>query len=224
MFAIFTDRARRAMQAANREATHLGHDFIGAEHILLGILAEDDNLAEICRGLGGTPEAIRRKVEALAAPVSSALFPVAKRVIEGAIEQSQQSKQRAIDTHHLLLAILRMPESTSAVALQRSGINVDHLREELIRRYPPGDYRVEPLSVSVQRFSGHPLVDELRKKLSDLQERQEAAIVAHDFESAAAIRDQKQPLLKQLDELLHELARDELRSWKSTNTVSESRR
>src|SRR2546423_1545144 len=112
------------MQVANQIATSFEHEFIAPEHILLGILSQPCGAVTICESLGIAIETIQRHVrEAAAALASASPVPRAKRVIEYTIEESRVLRHAAIDSHHLLLAILRLEDSVGAKALRDAGLS-----------------------------------------------------------------------------------------------------
>jgi ATP-dependent Clp protease ATP-binding subunit ClpA len=207
MYDTFSNDARRAMQTANQVATRFGHQFIAPEHILLGVLAEP-RLVEICESLGAAPGTIRRDVEdALGKmnPLASGV-PLAKRVIEQAMEESWTLRHKITGTHHMLLGILGLSDTFASKALRDAGLDADWLRDKLAQRFPPEfDVPEPPLHSLVQQFQSHPEVRLLNDQMEDLQRKQSLAVSCQDFHGAAELRDQKVVVRSQLTALLGRL-------------------
>lgn len=137
MYERFTDRARKVMQLANQEAQRFNHEYIGTEHILLGLVKEGDGAATfIFNALGVDPRKIRLEVEKriYAGPdvVESGKLPHtprAKKVIEYAVEEARNLKHNYIGTEHLLLGLLREQEGVAAQVLMNLSLKLDEVRE-----------------------------------------------------------------------------------------------
>jgi ATP-dependent Clp protease ATP-binding subunit ClpC len=121
MFERFTDPARRVVVLAQEQARLLNHNYIGTEHLLLGLLREGDGVAaKALRALGISLEAVRAQVEAtvgqgLRAPTGHIPFtPRAKQVLEVSLREALQLGHSSIDTEHILLGILREGEGVAA--------------------------------------------------------------------------------------------------------------
>jgi ATP-dependent Clp protease ATP-binding subunit ClpC len=208
MYEHFTEQARQALQHANQEAMRLGSQYIGCEHILLGILALRDSVAEACESLGAGAERIRQELEGFPA-ISAPRVPPAKKVIEFAMEESCTLNHQEIGTHHLLLGILRTPDNSAVVALERAGVDAELLRAEILRRFPPGDGPpVQPLHVFAKRYEHRPEVRALQRQIEELQRKLEEAVAARDFETAARYRDEGAEVRLQLRALLDRLQND----------------
>jgi ATP-dependent Clp protease ATP-binding subunit ClpA len=140
MFERFSERARRAMARANQQAQRFNHEYIGTEHILLGIVAEGDNAAcEILRRLGVTLASVERAVERLvkAGPEMVTMgrlpqIPRAKRVIEYAIQEARRFKHDWVGTEHILLGLLREEDGVAAQVLASMNVTHDSARQALI--------------------------------------------------------------------------------------------
>jgi len=140
MFERFTDRARRVVVLAQEEARMLEHNYIGTEHLLLGLIHEGDGVgAKALRALDVDLDTLRREVEALVGrgqqPASGHIpfTPQAKRALELALRESVQLGHDYIGTEHLLLGIIRQGEGPAAQVLQQRGIELDRVRQEVIR-------------------------------------------------------------------------------------------
>lgn len=139
MFERFTDRARRVMVLAQENARGMRHNFIGTEHLLLGLIDEDDGVAaRAIQSLGLDGAAVRAKVEELvpageADPHGSAPFtPRAKKSFELALREALQLGHNYIGTEHLLLGILREGEGVAVKTLRDLGAAPDEVRRAVV--------------------------------------------------------------------------------------------
>ena len=140
MFERFTDRARRVVVLAQEEARMLEHNYIGTEHVLLGLIHEGDGVgAKALRALDVDLDTLRREVEALVGrgqqPTRGHIpfTPQAKKVLELALRESVQLGHDYIGTEHILLGIVREGEGPAAQVLQQRGIELNAVRQEVIR-------------------------------------------------------------------------------------------
>jgi ATP-dependent Clp protease ATP-binding subunit ClpC len=139
-FEKFTERARKVLTLSQEEAQRFNHNYIGTEHILLGLLKEGDGVAvKVLTGLGVDLEKIRQAVEASIGrgekTVSGeiGLTPRAKRVIELAVDEARRLHHNYIGTEHLLLGLLREGEGVAAGVLEGFGITLEKVRAEVVR-------------------------------------------------------------------------------------------
>ena len=139
MFERFTDRARRAVVTAQEEARMLGHNHIGSEHLLLGLLHEEAGVAaQVLAADGITVEAARSQVQELAGPGSkspSGHIPFtqrARKVLELSLREALEQRQRFIGTEHILLALLRDSGDVGAQVLERLGESLPALRHRVL--------------------------------------------------------------------------------------------
>ncbi|MBM7791375.1 prophage maintenance system killer protein [Tenggerimyces flavus] len=139
MFERFTDRARRVVVLAQEEARDLNHNYIGTEHVLLGLVHEGDGVAaKVLEALGIQREAIRTVVletigEGSHAPSGHIPFtPRAKRVMELALREALQFSHNYIGTEHLLLGLVREGEGVAAQALVKLGAELDTVRTKVL--------------------------------------------------------------------------------------------
>jgi hypothetical protein len=145
-FDKFTDGARRVLTLAQDEAQRLDHNYIGTEHLLLGLVREGEGVAaRVLENLGADLAKIRTAVEFIIGqgdhPVSGevGLTPRAKRVIELSIAESRTLGTHEIGTEHLLLGLVREGEGIGAGVLESLGITLDRTRAEVIRLRGAGD-------------------------------------------------------------------------------------
>lgn len=140
MFDRFTERARKVMGFARREAQRFHHEYIGTEHILLGLIQEGQGVAaNVLKSMAIDLEKIRREVEKIVKPgpamepsVQIPFTPRAKKVVELALEEAGNLGHNYIGTEHLLLALLREQEGIAAHVLMALGVRLDEVREEVI--------------------------------------------------------------------------------------------
>src|SRR5579885_893622 len=139
-FDKFTERARKVLSLAHEEAVRLGHTYIGSEHILLGLVRDGDGVgARVLQHLGVDLNQAREVVKELAEkevqqePAWSGLNAEGKQVIERAMEEARLLNHHYIGTEHLLLALVKFPESMSARALQKLGVGADQIRIETVQ-------------------------------------------------------------------------------------------
>jgi ATP-dependent Clp protease ATP-binding subunit ClpC len=140
MFERFTDRARKVMALANQEAQRLNHEYIGTEHILLGLVKEGSGVgANVLRNLDVDLRRVRLEVEKLvkAGPEMVTMgklpqTPRAKKVIEYAIEEARNLNHNYVGTEHLLLGLLREHDGVAAQVLMNLGLKLEEVREEVL--------------------------------------------------------------------------------------------
>jgi ATP-dependent Clp protease ATP-binding subunit ClpC len=134
-FERFTNRARQALSIAQEEARLLNHGYIGTEHLLLGLIREEEGIAaRVLADMGVSLTDVRRAVERMVGrgertPSGLQLAEQTKRVIELAVDEAKRLEHRYIGTEHLLLALLRVPDSMAAAILEALNLN-----REIIRR------------------------------------------------------------------------------------------
>jgi ATP-dependent Clp protease ATP-binding subunit ClpC len=140
MFERFTDRARRVVVLAQEEARILNHNYIGTEHILLGLIHEGEGVAaRTLESLGISLEAVRQQVEEIIgqgqqAPSGHIPFtPRAKKVLELSLRESLQLGHNYIGTEHILLALLREGEGVAAQVLVKLGADLNRARQQVIQ-------------------------------------------------------------------------------------------
>ena len=139
MFERFTDRARRVVVLAQDEARMLRHNYIGTEHILLGLVREGGGVAaRALQSMDISLEEVRRQVEEIigmgqAAPAGHIPFtPQAKKVLELSLREALQLGHSYIGTEHILLGLVREGEGVAAQVLERYGASMDRVRHTVI--------------------------------------------------------------------------------------------
>lgn len=140
MWEPFTERARRAIILAQEEAQRLGNNYIGTEHLLLGIISEGESVAaKVLENLDISLEKVRGEVEAIVGRGSSSargemvFTPRAKRVIELAFEEARKLGHNYIGTEHLLLGLVKEQEGVAARVLHSLGVNPQKITEEITK-------------------------------------------------------------------------------------------
>jgi ATP-dependent Clp protease ATP-binding subunit ClpC len=141
VFERFTDRARRVVVRAQEEARAFNHDFIGTEHILLGLIDEGQGVAaKALESLGVSMEAVRQRVEDIVplgqveARIGHIPFtPRAKKVLELSLSEAKLLGHRYIGTEHVLLGLLREGEGVAAQVLTGLGADLDGTRERVVQ-------------------------------------------------------------------------------------------
>jgi ATP-dependent Clp protease ATP-binding subunit ClpC len=140
MFDRFTDRARKVMTYARKEAIRFNHDYVGTEHILLGLVKEGSGVAaNVLENLGVDLEKVRLEVEKLVrsgpSTVTKGDKPYtsrAKKVLELAMEEARNLDHNYVGTEHLLLGLLRESEGIAAQVLMNLGLNLEEVRNEVM--------------------------------------------------------------------------------------------
>jgi len=135
MYERFTDRARKVMNLANQEAKQLRHEYIGTEHILLGLAAEGSGVgANVLRSLDLEPNKLRLEIEKIVLPGPQAvtanelpLTPRSKKVVEYSLDEARNLDHMYVGTEHLLLGLLQEQEGVAAAGSHE-------LRAEVRRR------------------------------------------------------------------------------------------
>ena len=140
MFERFTDRARRVLVLAQEEARLLNHNFIGTEHILLGLIHEGEGVAaKALESLGISLEAVREKVEETIGPAGTSttgsppFTPRAKKVLELSLREALQLGHNYIGTEHMLLGLVREGEGVAATVLVNLGADLSRVRQQVIQ-------------------------------------------------------------------------------------------
>ena len=146
MFEQFTERARKVLGLARQEAQKFNHEYIGTEHILLGLILEGSGVAAtVLRNMDVDLRKIRLEIEKLVqqgpqvmtAPSKLPFTPRAKRVIDLAKEEAATLNHEHVGTEHLLLGLLRENEGIAAQVLMNLGVRLDEVREEVLELLSP---------------------------------------------------------------------------------------
>ncbi|MBS1898887.1 MAG: NDP-hexose 4-ketoreductase, partial [Actinobacteria bacterium] len=154
MFERFTDRARRVVVLAQEEAKMLNHNYIGTEHILLGLIHEGEGAAaKALESLGISLESVREQVQDIIGqgqqqPTGHIPFtPRAKKVLELSLREALQLGHNYIGTEHILLGLIREGEGVAAQVLVKLGADLNKVRQQVIQMLSGSPGR-EPAAVS----------------------------------------------------------------------------
>lgn len=140
MYHRFTDRARKVIKFSNQEALRFNHEYVGTEHLLLGLLREGRGVAcNVLHDLGLDLKTVRDEVESLMEPGPDFVTlgnrpqtPCTKRVLEHAIDESRSLNHNYVGTEHLLLGLLREPEGRAAQAIQNLNLEPHLVRQRIL--------------------------------------------------------------------------------------------
>jgi ATP-dependent Clp protease ATP-binding subunit ClpC len=184
----FTQRARRVLSLAQEEAERLEHNYIGTEHLLLGLIREDGGVAgRVLRELGLEQKRVEELVERMtrastrSGSTAPELSPGTKRVLELAVDEARRMGHHYIGTEHLLLGLVRLPEGVAIDILKRLGVSPEEVRRQtrrVLQENPvqskdptPPETPQRPPSSGKSKSKGEgktPLVDQLATDLTAL--------------------------------------------------------
>ena len=175
MFERFTDRARRVVVLAQEEARLLNHNYIGTEHILLGLISEGEGVAaKALESLGISLEAVRQQVEEIIGTGSSSpqghipFTPRAKKVLELSLREALQLGHNYIGTEHILLGLIREGEGVAAQVLQKLGADLGRVRQQVIQLLSGYGSTQEQRAGEQATPSGSPILDQFGRNLTAL--------------------------------------------------------
>ena len=138
MYERFTDSARRVMQLAHRESQRFNHEYVGTEHILLGLIQVPGAATDVLHNLNIDLHRIRLEVEKLIQSGPDIvtmgklpMTPAAKKIIGYAQEVSSKLKKKQVDTEHILLGILREEGGVAGQILMNLGLHIEAARKEI---------------------------------------------------------------------------------------------
>jgi ATP-dependent Clp protease ATP-binding subunit ClpC len=143
----FTQRARRVLSLAHQEAERMRHNYIGTEHLLLGLIREEGGVAgRVLRELGLEAERVQEIVERLTGPGQNRggkldLSPGTQQVLEYAVEEARRMGHHYIGTEHLLLGLVRHGQGIALDVLRKLGVTPEQIRRQT-RRVLAGEYGI----------------------------------------------------------------------------------
>ena len=206
----FTQRARRVLSLAQEEAERLQHNYIGTEHLLLGLIREEGGVAgRVLRELGLEQKRVEELVERMtrastrSGTTAPELSPGTKRVLELAVDEARRMGHHYIGTEHLLLGLVRLPEGVAIDILKRLGVSPEEVRRQTRRvlqenpvqskeNNPPADQPKPPPSSKGSKNKGEgktPLVDQLATDLTAMaQEGKLDPVVGRETEIERVIQ------------------------------------
>jgi len=195
MFERFTDRARKVMALANQEAQRFNHEYIGTEHILLGLVKEGSGVAaNVLKNMDIDLKKLRLGIEKLVKSGPDMVTmgklpqtPRAKKVIEHAIEEARALNHNYVGTEHILLGLLRETEGIAAQVLMNLGLKLEDVRQEVLNllgagmednSYPSMEMKVNPsvpssAQAAVRAKSKTPALDSFGRDLTELAAKNE---------------------------------------------------
>lgn len=167
-FDKFTERARRVLTLAQEEAHRFNHNYIGTEHILLGLVREGDGVAaKVLANLGVELNKVRSAVEFIIGRGDRTvlgeigLTPRAKKVIELAVDEARRLNHSYIGTEHLLLGLVREGEGIAAGVLESLGVNLERVRAETTRILSQSAPQAASAGAGARQATRTPTVDQL---------------------------------------------------------------
>jgi ATP-dependent Clp protease ATP-binding subunit ClpC len=174
MFERFTEKAIKVIMLAQEEARRLGHNFVGTEQILLGLIGEGTGVAaKVLKSMGVNLKDARIEVEKIIGrgsgfvAVEIPFTPRAKRVLELSLEEARQLGHNYIGTEHLLLGLIREGEGVAARVLENLGVDLGKVRTQVIRML--GETETTPVGVGGgSRSNKTPTLDEFGSNLTIL--------------------------------------------------------
>ena len=153
MFSRFTERAQRVLVAAQKEAAQMGRNYVGTEHLLLGILTDPGSAAGALEGV--TLDAARQEVIQMLgkgddnSPIRTMVYtPRTKKVLEQSAKEARDLQHNYVGTEHLLLALIHEREGVAATILTKMGKNLQKKREEIKMR----DFYLCPICTAKGRY------------------------------------------------------------------------
>lgn len=170
MFGRFTERAQKVLALAQEEAVRLGHNNIGTEHILLGLIREGDGIAaKALLALGLGLEKIQDEVEALIGrgqeqPTNIAYTPRAKKVIELSMDEARKLGHTYVGTEHILLGLIREGEGVAARVLNNLGVSLNKARQQVLQLL--GSSEISSSSQGAAANVNTPTLDSLARDLT----------------------------------------------------------
>jgi Clp amino terminal domain, pathogenicity island component/UvrB/uvrC motif len=222
MFERFTDRARRVVVLAQDEARRLNHNYIGTEHILLGLIHEGEGVAaKALESLGISLDAVRQQVEEIigrgqqAHPGHIPFTPRGKKVLELSLRESLQLGHNYIGTEHILLGLIREGDGVAAQVLVKLGADLNRVRQQVIvlisgqqpdRKLPQEGAPVagvharlgaveDRLAAVEQGMGTRADTSDLDGQIDRVRGERHAAADAQEYEQAASLRDREKELL-----------------------------
>ncbi len=175
MFQRFSDRARRVVVLAQEEARMLNHNYIGTEHLLLGLIQEGEGVAaKALESMGISLEGVRNQVEEIigrgtSAPTGHIPFtPRAKKVLELSLREALQLGHNYIGTEHILLGLIREGEGVAAQVLAKLGADLDRVRNQVVQLLTGAAGAKEVAQVGEAPAQGNLLLDQFGRNLTQL--------------------------------------------------------
>ncbi|MGD9201840.1 MAG: Clp protease N-terminal domain-containing protein, partial [Chitinispirillia bacterium] len=173
MNGMFTDRVKKVMQIAREESVRLGNDYVGTEHLLLGLIKEGDGVAvAVLRSMGVDLEELSTNIEKAITSAGGMMTigqmlpftPRAKKVLEIAANEARSMSHKYIGTEHLLLALMKDTESAAANALVAAGLEYEKVKDEISKVLRGG----ESVGSTSKEKSKTPFLDHFGRDLNSM--------------------------------------------------------
>jgi ATP-dependent Clp protease ATP-binding subunit ClpA len=199
----FTERARKVLSLAREEAQRFQHNYIGTEHLLLGLVRDGEGVAaKVLSNLGVDLNKVRNAVEFIVGHGDRivlgeiGLTPRAKTVIELAMNEARRLNHHYIGTEHLLLGLVREGDGTAVRALESLGVNLEKVRTQTIQALSqtglPQTMQVPPqLKAAQMEVEGPQQLKDALQALEAILREKEAAIQRQEYELAVELRDRE---------------------------------
>ncbi len=175
MFKRYTEKVRKVIMIAQEEAVNLNHNYIGTEHILIGLVKENEGIAgKVLRQLGIEPEKIIEEIEKIVGKgeyqeVSEITFtPRAKKVLELASQEASQLGQNYIGTEHLLLGLIKEGSGVATRILTDIGIDLDGIYSQVMKVLMESSHSETAAGSGIRKDSKVPTLDEFGRDLTEL--------------------------------------------------------
>jgi ATP-dependent Clp protease ATP-binding subunit ClpC len=204
VFERFTERARQVVVFAQDEARSLGHNYIGTEHLLLGLLRDEEGLAaRVLESFGVTLDEGRTRVERIVGrgeevPVGQIPFtPRGKKALECSLRRAISLGHNYIGTEHILLGLASVSDGVALRVLLDFGVGPDKVHDGVIRMLSgPAQQRAsgEPVAEPFEPQSP-PLAPDVGAELARLSREKEESLQRQEFEHAARLRDRERKLV-----------------------------
>ncbi len=177
MNGMFTDRVKKVMQIAREESVRLGNDYVGTEHLLLGLVKEGNGVAvAVLRSMGVNLDELSENIEKTITSAGGMMTigqmlpftPRAKKVLEIAATEARGMSHKYIGTEHLLLALMKDTESAAANALASAGLEYEKVKEEINKVLQGGESVGGAAGSSAKEKSKTPFLDHFGRDLNEL--------------------------------------------------------
>lgn len=174
MFKRYTEKVRKVIMMAQEEAVNLNHNYIGTEHILIGLVKESEGVAgRVLRDLGIEADRVIEDIEKIVGrgkyqEVSEITFtPRAKKVLELSSQEASRLGQNYIDTEHILLGLIKEGSGVATRILEESGIDLENIYAQIMKMFMESNY-TETTSGGVRKETKVPALDEFGRDLTEL--------------------------------------------------------
>ncbi len=215
-FDKFTERARKVLSLAQEEAQRFQHNYIGTEHLLLGLVREGEGVAaKVLSNLGVELKEVRDTVEAIIGHGDRivlgeiGLTPRAKKVIELAVDEARRLNHHYIGTEHLLLGLVREGEGIAAGVLESIGVNLEKVRTQTIQVLSQSrvSQKMEGTHVELMVQLMTTQLNKALDALASVLREKEQAVQQKEYERAAELRDREVKLRDRISNLESALRR-----------------